>query len=533
MASSFLIGLGGTGAKVIESFIYLAACGLAPKSVQVVLIDQDRANGNLTRTRNLLNRYQALFKPLRLDPSDLGNSRLLACRLETRESPLWHAITESPDLDGLFGADSMTPPLARLYQCLYDSEERRAPLDVGFRGRPSVGAAAFLARFTESHRGFMEDGLANPLADLSLGEDVQVFLAGSIFGGTGAAGLPVVARLVRNQYVKSAGTGRLALGAAMMLPYFAFSTDSQHENNNGTVAGATTLLERAQQALRYYGFMLRPRATTSDNGLFDGLYYVGWRPLIRLDYFRAGKKEQENPSLVPELLAALAAAHFFRQPASGSFLLGREERAAPAAAAATTADSKPVNQAPPIITWEDVPQVMEGKESTAEGVRNSLGSLVRFAYAYHYLYAPYLTRKEGFRKVRLEWWRRELLPAEDFSLDSEGTRGLMDDMDEFCRGVLGWAAAVSFFSGPNTSFYPPILFRADGYAVRPEAAGMGQPELKGLADLDPGRFGDLELPEPSTSLAEVFKALHDGGNQPKDATRLGRFLGALYASAKL
>jgi cell division GTPase FtsZ len=53
-----VIGIGGTGAKCIESFVQLCAAGLGPKNVDIFLIDIDTENGNLTRTRNTIQDYR-------------------------------------------------------------------------------------------------------------------------------------------------------------------------------------------------------------------------------------------------------------------------------------------------------------------------------------------------------------------------------------------------------------------------------------------------------------------------------------------
>ena len=58
MAKNYLIGIGGTGARVIQSFIYLCATGYGPDNdVTVFMIDPDKANGNLDTTTKLIDCY--------------------------------------------------------------------------------------------------------------------------------------------------------------------------------------------------------------------------------------------------------------------------------------------------------------------------------------------------------------------------------------------------------------------------------------------------------------------------------------------
>ena len=54
MAVNILIGVGGTGAKVVESTLHAAVAGLAGDNLTVGLVDQDGSNGNVGRTAQLL-----------------------------------------------------------------------------------------------------------------------------------------------------------------------------------------------------------------------------------------------------------------------------------------------------------------------------------------------------------------------------------------------------------------------------------------------------------------------------------------------
>ena len=58
MPKNYLIGIGGTGARVIESFVYLCAAGYGPDNeVTIFFIDPDKANGNLERTTAVVDNY--------------------------------------------------------------------------------------------------------------------------------------------------------------------------------------------------------------------------------------------------------------------------------------------------------------------------------------------------------------------------------------------------------------------------------------------------------------------------------------------
>ena len=49
---NFIIGIGGTGAKCLEHLLHSCAAGLGPKNLWAGMVDQDEANGNVSRTKS-------------------------------------------------------------------------------------------------------------------------------------------------------------------------------------------------------------------------------------------------------------------------------------------------------------------------------------------------------------------------------------------------------------------------------------------------------------------------------------------------
>jgi len=56
------IAIGGSGARCLESLVYLCAMGLGPKKLIPFIIDPDIDNGNLSRTLELISKYQKIRK---------------------------------------------------------------------------------------------------------------------------------------------------------------------------------------------------------------------------------------------------------------------------------------------------------------------------------------------------------------------------------------------------------------------------------------------------------------------------------------
>ena len=57
--SLYVIGIGGTGAKCLESIIHLSSVGLfTDQPIHLLFVDADETNGNLERARGSLRIYQ-------------------------------------------------------------------------------------------------------------------------------------------------------------------------------------------------------------------------------------------------------------------------------------------------------------------------------------------------------------------------------------------------------------------------------------------------------------------------------------------
>ena len=420
--SRLIIGVGGTGAKVVESFIHLCGAGLGPpEDVTVAWIDQDVANGNTERARTTLGEYMVARRHVR-DNATHGIPESMSCDLlRTNLLPLGEDIESDyclwvPHRDSdatlakIIGYNLMEDHERDLARVLFasGSTELRMGLNEGYRGRPHVGSAAFLASLKGSGSGSWER-LRRHIEE-GHEHDARIFLCGSVFGGTGAAIFPTLARRL------SDGKRRLRIAGALMLPYFTFRSPDDDENAN--VVLSNQMLLQSQSALEYYDSLLR-----APTRVFDELYLLGWREPFVLPYHAAGARGQRNPPLVPELFAALAAAKFFRTPA---------------------ADAPPgteyhciARNAEDALTWRDLPEVVE-KEHRVAG---AYASWLRFCALWHFSYGKVLQSGDA-RRIR-EPWRRHTLG--DAFFDGNGTEAARP-VDAYVEAALRYAAAMSAYS---------------------------------------------------------------------------------------
>jgi len=428
---NLVLGLGGTGARLVESFVHLCAAGLGPPQASVAFIDQDQANGNTLRARTALGKYVAAHKELRKlagehpDPS----SDLLGTQLDPHpdgadvETCHWVPQRESNATlanlikYGLMGEGSARDLARTLF---HEREELRMPLNEGYRGRPHVGAAALLAQIeTDEFWRSLEDLVQNA------SRAVRVFLCGSVFGGTGAAVLPTLARRLRQ--VAEEADRPLFIAGALMLPYFTFPPAEDREAN---VATGHELLLQSQSALQYYHGEMEVGGKPYS---FDDIYMVGWRPAIELSHHAAGAGEQVNPPLAPELFGALAAAKFFSEERAGG---GGEQRPNLHVIA---------REAPSRLDWSDLPPVTDARSTPS-----ACASWLRFCALWRFNYGkPF--RPDAPWRLRTDSWFRNLTGRRPRGLRRDpGPDPVMDGaagvLDEYVTGALRYAAAMSAFS---------------------------------------------------------------------------------------
>jgi len=226
--SLYVIGIGGTGAKCLEAIIQIASVGLfSNEPIRMLFVDADETNGNLERAKGTLSIFQQCYGFLKSPQKD---SNWMQTPIESYQPDVWSpfgTMSLNKNLGSFFGYNNLIQnheTLGHLFDILYTKEEREANLDVGFRGRPAIGSG-IMSRLDLDR--LQEDPWASLVtqikADQGRGSTSKIFLCGSIFGGTGASGLPTLGRLIHNKLVKEKIRSNVQIACLFVLPYFQFS----------------------------------------------------------------------------------------------------------------------------------------------------------------------------------------------------------------------------------------------------------------------------------------------------------------------
>ncbi|MEL7686798.1 tubulin-like doman-containing protein [Citromicrobium bathyomarinum] len=430
---NIIIGVGGTGAKVVESVLHFAAMGVGPNSLRVGFVDQDRSNGNLNRALQVFESYRSTRAAWRGDDAvhRLGGAE---------ECPLFKTDIEPlGEQDGLWIPDdgagttlaSVFGPMGEdqyLFDALFHTgddktaEEQQLTLDDGFQGRPHIGAAVITDRAEQ--RSAFWDSVTETIKSAGSGGAVRILLAGSVFGGTGAAGFPTIARLIRNRLKDEGITRGVDIGGILMLPYFGYPNPNEDQDQN--VALADEQLMQSRGALRHYEDML------GGEHIFDQLYMVGWNPLIRLEYHEKGSGDQRNPALLPEFVAGSAASRFFlseRLP---------EEEGLQAIMVSARRDK---NQ----FGWPDVPALTSGSGEMQRVLHEYVARFLRFAVAFKY-WKPQIGNSQERREMKRseEWYVAQGL--DDVDWDEASPSQALNYMEASIDHALRWFAAMETYA---------------------------------------------------------------------------------------
>lgn len=233
------IAVGGSGTKVAEALVRLLAVGFPTKNenniytsagdkLEIWRVDPDRSSGSAEDLKDCLREYIQIQSCL----SDGNNSTTLASSrwamdIETNVRDLDpldlpRADTQDNEIKTLGGIlDSQYGKLSKsslaLLSPFFEKKDLEVVIDRGFYQKPFIGSAV-MSIFAKS----LEDDStpAGKKAGLTAYSNTPTnfFLCGSLHGGTGACGVPVMAQFLNRRKNENPGWG-WNIGGCMLAPF--------------------------------------------------------------------------------------------------------------------------------------------------------------------------------------------------------------------------------------------------------------------------------------------------------------------------
>lgn len=325
----FLFLVGGTGSRVMRPLIMQLAAGVKPvdeygNNIQAeivpVIVDPHRANEDLKRTDNLLRWYRQIRRSLYGDTADVQRG-FFGIKLST----LSEIVPDSGTISDTFMFNLGTvaskkfrefisyPTLdsgnQALCSMMFSDYQLDTKMDIGFVGSPNIGSVA-LNQFKDSEE-FRQ--FSNVFS-----KNDRVFVVSSIFGGTGAAGYPIIVKNIRNAannpMLNNRGDLRDArIGALTVLPYFNVQQDES------SPISRADFISKTKSALFYYHDNLtglRQEGQDLNMSKINACYYVGDEVASNPYFNDPGDNGQRNDAHVVEYVGALSVLDFLSIPDS-------------------------------------------------------------------------------------------------------------------------------------------------------------------------------------------------------------------------
>ncbi len=309
----YVFGIGGTGSRVLKSLALLLAAGCKLKNdfdtVIPILIDPDTANGDLNRTKEILKLYQEIRNQVN-QPDDFFAQEISSVKELANKSSQVNADYFQFSLSNVdqstFGQYIGFNTLEEDYKnskddknfvrLFYSDKNLNSNLNVGFKGNPNMGAIV-LNQFTDSED-FRRFGQ-------TFNDGDAIFIINSIFGGTGAAGFPLLLKNLRgnSDLPNSAKIKESQIGGITYLPYFALN--KKEEINSDSFE------DKAKIAIDYYN------RTIIKQKKINSIYFIGNRGNTKHLEYAVGGREQKNSAHFSELAGALAVLDFCENIDSG------------------------------------------------------------------------------------------------------------------------------------------------------------------------------------------------------------------------
>lgn len=339
--STYIFAIGGSGARVLRSLTMLLASGCkgtaANNEIIANIIDYDSTNGDTSRIKKVMETYHYLHNnaylngdtdteqffcnPLLMlrDKCDAAQRALLYVNakfdLHLSTATTHQTFANYIGYNGL-GVGAGNNETRQLLESLYDTSSEKIPgttcdnpkaelnmnLHKGFKGCPNLGC--IVTKHLES------SSELNLAVNSLIQATDNIVIIGSLFGGTGASGIPMLLDLFdRNENTRTANKAVVAL-----LPYFHVAPP---DDNNKSAVNSNTFIAKTKAAISAY-----------NKGLYDlakCFYFVGDNPqnvFANVD----GDAGQKNDAHYVELASAMCILDFIENTGEGGFEVGLKNR---------------------------------------------------------------------------------------------------------------------------------------------------------------------------------------------------------------
>ena len=327
MRNVFLIGIGGTGMRCLESFVHTCAMGMYDNTdVHILALDTDSNNGNFERLRSTVDAYK------KVNGDKAKSETFFSASINYYEFTPGYTDESSYESISNYSnekAHNEETHVSDLVDIFLDDPVRRMNLKHGYRAQTQLGSMLmYHAIIREAYKSADRASQLRDFLKALLSADNQpVFVFGSVFGGTGASSIPIIPLAFREACKLIGGESKDIIasnffGSIVLTSYFRFDVSSS--NPDEVIARSENFAINSQAALMFYNSDKTVREA------YRRLYLLGRTTNESRDVIKGGAKgvtggdSQKNPADYIELIAAFAAYDFFEECKRGKEAFDRD-----------------------------------------------------------------------------------------------------------------------------------------------------------------------------------------------------------------
>lgn len=194
MKKFVLVAIGGTGMRVAQSLVALAAsgflsdrCGAEDYKLEIRLVDLDIVAGSdKIELEEMIRAVNDAVPQLSIIVNDKSAKTRWKAKGVDGVRTLQVPIDDRSTLNDLVRDDLLEEKDALAFHALFAQDDREMVLRRGCKGRPRIGSLLWAEQFDEdweNRSGFWQ----SIFDDISEGDELRVMFAGSVFGGQARA----------------------------------------------------------------------------------------------------------------------------------------------------------------------------------------------------------------------------------------------------------------------------------------------------------------------------------------------------------
>lgn len=336
MDKLFIIAIGGTGMRCLESFTHLSAIGMFDnQEIELLTLDTDQTNGNKGRVEELIRLYSRIKTSGSMEGGTPNANTFFSAKLNLHRYYTNYSATGRENYKNISKIASGSTEEQKNNKLISDlfldnNSVQEFNLAHGYRAQTHLGSMLMYHGIVEAARNIVKGADVQPqereldqfVSKLEkAGANARVFIFGSIFGGTGASSIPVIPKALQDFVkIRSAGASTIdftkaKFGSTLLTEYFTFKKPDEKQKSgkeNSVIADASFFPLNSQAALQFY------QSDPTVQKSYKILYHIGW-PIDskNIDAENSGHEtitggaNQKNPCHITELLCACAAYDFF------------------------------------------------------------------------------------------------------------------------------------------------------------------------------------------------------------------------------